>query len=128
MPDEPGYSLLYDGECRICSAFARVVALLDVRGSLRVRRIQESEALLADIPADRMLASAHAVSPNGRVSSGAEAMPALVAALVADPAFESHLRSSHVATTALGAFYEIMRTIRGPIACAATPSGERSPR
>lgn len=128
MAGRASYSLLYDGDCRICSAFARAIRSFDVRRTLDVRRIQESRDLLAAIPAAHVLDSAHAVSPDGRVSSGADAMPALLAALVADPAFEERLRGSRRSMAFLGAVYEVMRTVRGRLACAAPASAGRSPR
>lgn len=124
------YSLLYDGDCRVCTAFARAVSFLDLRRHLRVRPIQESEALLAAIPPTERLSEAHAVSPDGRVSSGAEAMPTVIAALVGNPAIEPRLRGSPRSMALLGRSYEVLREIRGRLTCgiAAPASVGRSPR
>ncbi len=128
MADGASYWLLYDGDCRLCSVFARTVRVLDVRRALKVQRIQDAGDLLAPIPAERVLDSAHAVSPSGRISSGADAMPAVLAALVADSRFEERLRASRSSMAFLGAVYEVMRTVRGQLACAAPSSAARSPR
>lgn len=124
------YTLLFDGECRICSAFARLARRLDARRRLQVRPIQDSEALLAPIPPDRRLGAAHMVSPDGRVSSGSDAMPALVAALVAGPRFERRLRGSRASMAALARLYGLMVATRSALTCAVAggAAAGRSPR
>lgn len=124
------YFLLYDGECRICSAFARTVKALDVRQTLRIRPIQESKELLVGIPEAEQLEAAHAVSPDGRVTTGSAAMPAIVAALVAGPGLERRLRSSRSSVAVLSRFYEVLTELRGRLSCAnvAPSSAARIPR
>ena len=130
MADRAGYTLLFDGECRICSAFARGVRMIDVRRNLRVRPIQESGPLLAAVPESVRLGAAHVVGPDGRVSSGAEAMPALVAALLDGPRLEGRLRGSEVSMAALDRAYRLMVELRGRLTCAtpAPASAGRNPR
>lgn len=124
------YTLLFDSECRVCSAFARMARRLDVRRRLQVRPIQESNALLAAVPPAVWYDAAHMVAPDGRVTSGSDAMPSLVAAIVAGPRFERRLRGSRACMAALGRVYGIMVATRTALTCAvAAPAGAgRSPR
>lgn len=124
------YSLLYDGDCRVCSAFARAVRLVDVRRALRVEPIQEAEDLLRTIPSHARPASAHAVAPDGAVTSGGDAMPAVLAALVGGPAFEHQIRSSRLSMALLTRAYAVMAGVRGRLSCAsaAAVAAGRSPR
>jgi len=124
------YSLLYDGDCRPCSAFARAIRLVDIRRAIRIEPIQEAQDLLRMIPTDARLASAHAVAPDGRVTSGGDAMPAILAALVAGPAFEDRIRSSRPSMAMLVRGYAVLAAVRGRLSCArggAVAAG-RSPR
>lgn len=128
MQTDPAYTLLFDRDCRICAAFARTVRLLDVRGALTIRPIQESAGMLGGLPADEWLAAAHAVGPDGRVTSGGEALPAIVAALVAGPRFEGRIRGSRASMAALRCAYGVMAEVRGRLTCASGPaSAARSP-
>ncbi len=122
--------LLYDRDCRVCAAFARFVRCIDLLGAIRIRPIQESSGLLQGLPEGAWLGAAHAVSPGGRVTSGAEAMPALAGALLGVPAVEGRLRASPSAMRCLSRFYGLLVDLRGRLTCGvAAPSSEaRSPR
>ena len=77
--------VLFDGECRWCRwSVARLVPL-DTRHRLRLMEIQAPEAqrLLAGVPEEERLASAHAVTPDGRVFSGGDAAAPIAAELPA---------------------------------------------
>lgn len=73
--------ILYDGECRFCRAALGVLLTWDHRRRLRPVAIQSEEGarLLAEIPEDERLISAHAVIPgeSGLMSGGAAAGPVL---------------------------------------------------
>lgn len=73
--------ILYDDECRFCRAALGLVLIWDRSRRLRPVAIQSEEGarLLAEMPADERLASAHAVIPGraGLVSGGAAAAPVL---------------------------------------------------
>ncbi len=128
MPRDAAYTLLFDRECRICSAFARTARLLDVRGALAIRPIQDSGEMLRELPADQWLAAAHAVGPDGKVTSGGEALPAILAALVAGPRLEDRIRGSRASMATLRWAYVIMAEVRGRLTCAAGPaSAARTP-
>ncbi len=70
------------------------------------------------------------VAPDGRVTSGSDAMPALLAALVAGPRFEGRLRRSRFSMAFLGGVYRVMVATRSALTCAvASPAAAaRSPR
>jgi len=119
------YRLLYDGTCRICTHVARWVGRIDVRARILVEPIQESRDVVRGIP-DKVLVSAyHMVSPDGRVTSGGDAVPVLLQALplggglgrlVADSA--SLMRVAHRG-------YDLAARFRGALMCvapASTPS------
>ena len=77
--------VLFDGECRWCRwSVARLVPL-DTRHRLRLMEIQdpEAQALLASVPQDERLDSAHAVTADGRVFSGGDAAAPIAAELPA---------------------------------------------
>lgn len=121
------YTVLYDGECRICTAFARAVQALGVTGHVRSRPIQESLDMLGPMPPGKVLDSMHAIAPDGRVTTGGEAMPAIVAAVAGGPALESLLRSSALVKSSLGGLYRVMVTIRGRLTCGiASPSSAQA--
>jgi predicted DCC family thiol-disulfide oxidoreductase YuxK len=124
------YFVLYDGDCRVCTAGARFLAFIDVHRGIRVRPIQDSRDLLRSIPEDAVLDAAHAVSPDGCVTTGADAMPTLVGALVGTPNVERWLRSSRSSMRGLSLLYETLVALRGRLTCriSAPVSAARSPR
>lgn len=73
--------ILYDDDCRFCRAALAILLTWDRNGLLRPVAIQSKEGarLLAAIPGDERLESAHAVLPGepGLVSGGAAAGPVL---------------------------------------------------
>ena len=103
MEPEGTYFLLYDGECRICTAFARAVAALDIRGTLRARPLQDSRDLLGGMPEEEILGAAHVVAPDGQVTTGAAAMPRPDPSCwtVAASVFASRIRSGGTSLNAI---------------------------
>lgn len=84
MAGEP-LVVLYDEDCRWCRwSVARLVAL-DRNRRLRLMAIQDPRAaeLLASVPKDRWLESAHAVTADGQVFSGGDAAAPIAAELPA---------------------------------------------
>jgi predicted DCC family thiol-disulfide oxidoreductase YuxK len=71
------------------------VLALDRRGALRPVSIQsdEGQRLLAGVPAQRRLATAHAVTADGRVFSGGDAAAPVAAALPAGAVLGPALRA-----------------------------------
>lgn len=125
-------AVLYDGDCRICASFARWVKALDVRGRIRIRPIQDSRELLRDIPGDEILDAMHAVTPDGRVFTGGDALPAILAALFSGPALETRMKKSTATMATMRRLYAILAEFRGHLTCRydAPPSSAvvRSPR
>ena len=83
----PGERLvvLYDEDCRWCRwSVARLVEL-DRSRRLRLVPIQgeEGDRLLASVPEDERMASAHAVTPDGKVFSGGDAAAPIAGVLPA---------------------------------------------
>lgn len=139
LPPSPGSSrmrtdapffLLYDGDCRICTAFARAVTVLPGTRSIRSRPVQESYQLLGGMSEADALASAHVVSPDGSIRSGPDVLPAIVGALLAQPQLVARVESHAWARATADRVYRILVAFRGRLSCAAgaTSSVARSPR
>lgn len=109
--------LLFDRDCRVCSAAARWARALDLRGHLQIRPIQESQDLLGDMPIEAALGAVHAVAPDGRVTEGAEALPLLLSAVAGVPRLEPLLRRSPPAMSTLSRTYDLLVEIRGKLTC-----------
>lgn len=75
------YWLLYDGTCRICTHVARWVSRVNVRRRVRVQPIQDSRDLLRGVPDAVLMSAYHIVDPEGRVTSGGDAVPVLLETL-----------------------------------------------
>ena len=76
-------TVLYDADCGFCRwSVARLLAA-DRGGRLRPAAIQsgEGDVLLAEVPPELRLASAHVVGPDGTVVSGGDALALLAAVL-----------------------------------------------
>ncbi|HYC12100.1 MAG TPA: DCC1-like thiol-disulfide oxidoreductase family protein [Nitrososphaerales archaeon] len=75
--------LLYDTDCGPCMRFKRLVSFLDLGRSLEFMSIDKAEGLgiLDGIPAKRRHGSFHLVHPDGRLESGADALPSLISLL-----------------------------------------------
>ncbi len=77
--------VLYDGACGFCKVCVAVVLRWDRSGRLDPIAIQDHEGqrLLAPIPAPERLDSAHLMTADGEILSGAEGAPALLRQLPA---------------------------------------------
>jgi predicted DCC family thiol-disulfide oxidoreductase YuxK len=75
MPAHESLTVLYDADCGFCRW--TLAALLRWDRDVRLLPVEiqsaEGQALLHDVPPDRRLASAHAVTPEGHVYSGGAA-------------------------------------------------------
>lgn len=122
-PSQP--TLLYDGDCGVCAAFARFVAWADRKGRMRVLPVQAVEArpLLAGWSEERIAEAAHLALPDGWVASGAEALGGVLDRL---PLVGSvHRRMARPRIRRVDALlYRLGTAVRGRTACAlpATPS------
>jgi predicted DCC family thiol-disulfide oxidoreductase YuxK len=77
--------VLYDDDCGFCRWSAERIRRLDAREALAFAPIQGEVGmeLLAAVPPGLRLASMHAVTPDGRVWSGGEAVRVILAELPA---------------------------------------------
>ncbi len=117
MRTEGPYFVLYDGNCRVCTACARFVAFIDIHRRIRAQPIQESRDLLRGVREDVILDAAHAVAPDGHVTTGADAVPTLVGALLGTPEAEDWLRSSPSTMRTVARFYAMLVRFRGQLTC-----------
>lgn len=109
--------LLFDGECRVCSAAAAWVHALDFRHHLQVRPLQDARGLLVGVPPEELLEAFRAVAPDGRVAAGPQAIPVVLAALSGAEGLDPLLRSSPAAMSALSHLYDVMVDVRGRLTC-----------
>lgn len=72
----PRTPVLYDPDCGLCTATARILRRLDRRGSLELVPFDAAErrGLARELPPERFYGSFHAIV-GGRTVSGAEAIP-----------------------------------------------------
>jgi predicted DCC family thiol-disulfide oxidoreductase YuxK len=83
----PAVTVLFDRDCGFCRwSIARLLAW-DRTGRLRPVAIQseEGQRLLADLPHERRLESAHAIDADGRRASGGDAVAPIAAVLPGGP-------------------------------------------
>ena len=75
--------LLYDADCGPCTWFKRIIDFIDAHGEVEFRALVQgdSEGMLRPLPRSLRYASFHLVSPTGRLTSGANALPTLIALL-----------------------------------------------
>ncbi len=131
MGSGPGTTwFLFDGDCRICTAAASWVQALALPGRLRARPIQDSAEMLREMPAKERLGVVHAVAADGRVLSGPNALPVILAALSGGPGLERLLESSPPVMSTLACAYGMLAEIRGRLTCGIDASvlAERTPR
>ena len=76
-------TLLYDSDCGFCRTTLGAVVAWDRRCTVRPVPLQapEAERLLPGMNAEQRMASLHLVDSEGRVLSGGQALPALIAGL-----------------------------------------------
>jgi predicted DCC family thiol-disulfide oxidoreductase YuxK len=76
-------TVLFDDDCGFCRWSIDRIRRLDRRGRLALAPIQSADGawLLRELPPDRRLATMHAVTPDGRVWSGGEAVRVTMAQL-----------------------------------------------
>ena len=117
------YVLLYDRDCGICSAVSRWIRAIDWRGRIRLASIQSSRSILVGIPEDRMLDALHVVSPDGRVTTGGDAIPTLIGAFPIGAGVERVLRESAPLMRVVHRFYGFLTQFRDRLVCRLEPAG-----
>lgn len=129
--DTRAVTLLYDEDCGICSALTRVIRALDWRHRISIRPIQASRDLLRGIPEERHLDAFHVLSPDGDVSTGGQAVPALLGALPVFSGLARLLRGSSPLMDGVGRLYAFLARFRDALICrvdfasAAAPTANR---
>jgi predicted DCC family thiol-disulfide oxidoreductase YuxK len=95
MAAEP-LAVLYDADCGVCRVSVALLLRTDPGRRLRPVPIQgaEGQRLLAGVPPERRLASAHVVDAAGRVTSGGDGAAVIAAAVPALRALAPPLRSA----------------------------------
>jgi predicted DCC family thiol-disulfide oxidoreductase YuxK len=116
------YVLLFDRDCGICNAFGRWVHAVDLRRRIRLRTIQSSRDLVKGIPDDRVLDAFHVVSPNGRVTTGGDAVPTLIEALPMGAGLGSLLSDSPTLMSRVHAAYRFLTRFRERLVCHVAPA------
>jgi len=81
----PGYVLVYDADCSMCTRFRNTVEFLDNHRNLSFASIDNAEqaGLLDSLPDVLRHSSFHLVLPSNEVESGAKALPTLIRLLPA---------------------------------------------
>ncbi|MFQ5918710.1 MAG: thiol-disulfide oxidoreductase DCC family protein [Thermoplasmata archaeon] len=113
-------TLLFDGECRVCSAFARLISWWNFRRRLRVLPFQQEEArrLLLDFTDEEVQRSAHLVLEDGEILSGPHAFPALLDRLPALGSLHQQVGRRFVVRWLVHALYDTGVALRGASRCA----------
>ena len=117
MRNETPFLLLYDGDCRICTAFARAVTHVAPGNAVRARPIQASRALLAGMSEAEALGSAHLVAPDGSLRHGPDVLPALLGTVLARPSLEARVNASAHGRAATERIYAVLVSLRGNLNC-----------
>lgn len=115
-------TLIYDGECRVCTLFSGLLELADLRKILRVLPYQSGIAreLLRGWTQDEIAKAVHLVMPDGRVYHAGEAFLWTIALLTRVGPGQRRFLTSRTVTRIVGALYGIGVAIRGLTRCAST--------
>lgn len=115
--DAREYVLLFDGDCRICSALPRWIHALDLARRIRVEPIDASNDLLSAIPREQLFDAFHMVAPDGRVTTGGDAVPTLIEAFPIGMGFARLLRGSRPLMDRVHGFYGFLTRFRDRLVC-----------
>lgn len=86
--------VLYDSVCNICGRFRRVIEFLDPQLRLEFVPLSRSSSVGVNLPESILWRSFHFLNRKGEVTSGAEAIPNLVAELPAGVLLRAMLKTS----------------------------------
>jgi predicted DCC family thiol-disulfide oxidoreductase YuxK len=109
--------ILYDGECRLCATVARWARAVHPRRRIQIRPIQEAGDLLGGLPAERALSAVHVVTPDGRVTTGGDAVPAMIEAFPAGGGLAHLVRDSPAIMTYVRRAYGLVMRVRDVLTC-----------
>lgn len=114
----PPMPVLYDPDCGLCSATARMLRRLDGRGALDLVPFDQAErrGLGQDVSRERFHASFHAVA-DGATKSGAEAIPYVLERLPGGRAPARVIRASPFLQGVVAGAYDWIARHRGVTGC-----------
>ena len=112
-------TLVYDADCGPCTRFKRIIGFLDARRTLRFASLVDADnrGLLDTVPAARRHRSFHLVSPQGKVDSGANALPGLVALLPAGRLTSEAIDSSPLIFRSVAFVYSVFSRLHDSGSC-----------
>ncbi|MFQ5552372.1 MAG: thiol-disulfide oxidoreductase DCC family protein [Thermoplasmata archaeon] len=122
-----GPRLLFDGECRLCRAFATLISWGFPRG-LRVLPFQREEGrrLLSNLTDEEVCRSAHLVLSDGEVMSGSDAFRALLDRLPALGPLHRRMGHRFLFLRLTRVLYQAGVALRSGVRCAAPRRGSAS--
>ena len=114
------YLLAFDADCGPCTRFKGIVDFLDTYRRFDFKSLVEAdeEGFLDTIPKSVRHRSFHLVTPSGRVSSGAEALPNLVALLPSGGPISRLITSAPGGLRTVGFVYAIFSRLHDTGSCA----------
>jgi len=117
----PSCLLVYDAGCGACAMFKGAVGFLDLGHRIEFASLSDAEVggLLEGIPASRRWASFHMLLPDGRIESGAAALPRLVS-LLPSGRILSRVVEGRGGARAAGWLYSMLSRLHGSTSCRAT--------
>ena len=123
------YSLAYDSDCGPCTRFRNAVAFLDAHRRMEYIGLDaaDREGKLDPVDPERRRASFLLVTPDGRVWSGARALPRLAALLPGGALLSAALDCPPVFSAAAFAYSAFSR-LHGAGACSYSPVGSGRPK
>jgi predicted DCC family thiol-disulfide oxidoreductase YuxK len=113
------YLLAYDSDCGPCTRFRRAVGFLDTYGKLDFKSLlrADEEGLLDKIPLNVRHRSFHLIGPDGKVASGANALPKLVSLLPAGIVLSNFLTSAPGGLKATEFVYSVASRLHNTASC-----------
>lgn len=113
------YTMVYDADCGPCTRFRDAVSFLDSRHRMEYTGINEAEGagLLDALPLSARHRSFHLVFPDGRVVSGADALPGLTGLLPGGSVPSFLLGSSTVVFSAAAFVYSVFARLHETGSC-----------
>jgi len=113
------FVLAYDADCGPCARFKDTVKFLDTYGRISYLALSEAESkgLLDSLPPALRFASFHLIDPEGRVSSGSNAIPKLLSLLPGGWVPSAALRMNPVASRSMRLVYTVLSSLHNSGSC-----------
>jgi len=111
--------LVFDADCGPCSRFRRVIDFIDPDRRLDFMPLVEADArgLLDGVPQGRRHRSFHLISPQGGVTSGASALPVLLALLPAGRLPSKAIQCSNLMFRSVAFVYSVFSRLHDASSC-----------